>query len=93
MLSSKEMMIVYEMLPDFPGMGNSVKITMNVSRKLALLMAKVMEGGMVIKDDQPGLFSIVDEQTLAELKKLPEEILEKAGLTNLNKKLVALSAK
>lgn len=93
MLSSKEMMIVYEMLPVFPGMGDSVKITMNVSRKVALLMAKMMEIGMVSKDDQTGLFSIVDEQTLAQLKKLPEEILEKAGLTKWNEKLVALSTK
>jgi hypothetical protein len=93
MLSGKEMMIVYEMLPVFPGMSDPVKITMNVTRKTALLMAKIMEVGMLSKEDQPGLFSIVDDATLAQLKQVPEDILDKAGLTSLNQKLVALATK
>jgi hypothetical protein len=92
MLSGKEMNIVYEMLSVFP-LEEQVKVSFSVSRKIALLMAKTMELGVLSKDDQPGLFSIADEGTLEELKKIPTEILAKAGLTNLNQKLIALSNK
>jgi len=86
------MNIVYEMLSVFP-LEEQVKVSFSVSRKIALLMAKTMELGVLSKDDQPGLFSIADEGTLEELKKIPAEILAKAGLTNLNQKLIALSNK
>lgn len=93
MLSGKEMMIVYEMVPVMPGINDPLKITMNISRKLALLMAKMIEIGMQNREDQPGLFSIVDDATMEQLKKLPEDILERAELTKWNEKLIALATK
>jgi len=90
MLSGKEMNIVYEMLSVFP-LEEPVKFSLHVSRKVALFMVKTMELGIVSKGDEPGLFSIADDGTMEELKKISEDILSKAGLTNLNEKLKTLA--
>jgi len=89
MLSGNEKKIVIELLSVFP-LEERIKLTFTVSRKVALFMVKTMELGAQSKADQSGLFSIANDGTLEELTKIEEEILEKAGLTNLNQKLKAL---
>jgi len=93
MLSGKEMSVVFEMLPVFFEMTDSVKVTLHVEKKTAFLMTKLIELGLSTKNDNPGLFSIIDDGTLEQLKKISTEILQKAGLTDLNQKLLALSSK
>jgi len=91
MLSGNEKKIVIEMLSVFP-LEERVKFTFTVSRKVALFMVKTMELGAQSKADPSGLFSIAGDGTMEELTKIEEEILEKAGLTNLNQKLKALQS-
>ena len=50
MLSVKEVAVVYETLLSSPGMNDTVRIALSVSRKNVLLLAKVVEMGMTMKE-------------------------------------------
>ena len=71
MLSTKDAAIVYETLLSSPGMNDSVKIEMRIPRKMVLLLTKVIESGLAIKnEDAPdGPLSVADKGILEELKK------------------------
>jgi hypothetical protein len=95
MLSVKELSIVYEALLSPPIMSDAVKITLNITRKQALLLSKVIELGLSVQHEngQAGLLSVVDGATLEELQRLSADLLKKAGLTEMIEKLNALSVK
>jgi hypothetical protein len=95
MLSVKELSMVYEALLAPPMMTDGVKITLHITRKQVLLLSKVIELGLSISNEngQAGLLSIVDVATLQELQRFSAEMLQKAGLTEMNDKLNALSIK
>jgi hypothetical protein len=95
MLSTKDAAIVYETLLSSPGMNDAVKIEMRIPRKMVLLLTKVIESGLAIKneDAHDGLLSIADKGTLEELKNISVDILRKAGLTEMNEKLNSLNTK
>ena len=95
MLSTKDIGIVYETLLLSPGMNEPVKIALNLPRKNVLLLAKVIQLGLANKEvtGEPTILSIANNETLAELSALSDELLSKAGLQEMNSKLAALSLK
>ena len=95
MLSSKDIAIVYETLLVSPGMNEPVKIVLNLPRKNVLLLAKVIELGLANKEatGEQSIIGIAKKETLTELSALSDELLSKAGLQEMNSKLVALSGK
>lgn len=95
MLSVKEVSIVYETLLSSPGMGEAVKITLHIPRKQVLLLSKIIEVGIAAKNEngQSGILNVMDESITSELLGLSEDILRKAGLTEMNEKLNGLQAK
>lgn len=95
MLSQKDVAVVYETLLSSPGMSDIVKIPIGISRKTLLLLTKVIEHGVSLKDEKTegSLLSIVDAPTLDELKTVIALLLDKGGLTEMNNKLIALQAK
>ncbi len=94
MLSAKDIGIVYETLLLSPGMNEPVKIALNLSRKNVMLLAKVIELGLANKESssEQTIISIAQKETLVEISALSDELLSKAGLQEMNSKLVALSA-
>ncbi len=93
MLVKTDVAKIYETLLSIPGMNESIKIPLSISRKNILLLCKVIERGLTVKetDDKAlGLPDIISKEVLNELQALPAELLEKAGLTEMNKKLQAL---
>lgn len=80
---------IYEMLAVMPGMNDTVKIEIRVTRKLAFLLSKVIEKGLDFRDNEniQSLMNAFDAQPVEDLKNLPDEILRKAGLIELNEKL------
>ena len=91
MLSSKDMSIVYETLLLSPGMSDTVKVVLNLSRKNVLLLAKVIELGLVNGDGgEQTIMNVSGKETITELSALPNELLNKAGLQEMNGKLVTL---
>ncbi|TKK70371.1 hypothetical protein FC093_06390 [Ilyomonas limi] len=95
MLSTKDIAIVYETLLISPGMNESVKVALNMPRKNVLLLAKVIELGLANKEGggEQTIVNIASKETLTELSALSNELLNKAGLQEMNSKLIALSAK
>lgn len=95
MLSVKELSIVYEALLAPETMSTSVKIILNITRKQALLLAKVIELGISAQPshEQAGILSVVDGSELTKLEGLSADLLKKAGLTEMMDKLNSLSAK
>ena len=94
MLSTKDIAIVYETLLISPGMNEPVKVALNMPRKNVLLLAKVIELGLANKEGggEQTIVNIASKETLTELGALTNELLNKAGLQEMNSKLIALSA-
>ncbi|CAN5165936.1 hypothetical protein BH11BAC5_BH11BAC5_44020 [soil metagenome] len=95
MLTSKDVTIVYETLLSSPGMSDTVKIALNIPRKNVLLLSKVLETGLSVKDEngQGSLLASLDSTTVEEIKEVMKDLLSKAGLTSLYDKLNSLPAK
>jgi hypothetical protein len=95
MLSVKDLSIVYEALLAPETMSTTVKITLSISRKQALLLAKVIELGLSTQPghEQADILGVVDGSELAKLQGLSADLLKKAGLTEMMDKLNSLSAK
>jgi hypothetical protein len=95
MLSVKELSIVYEALLAPETMSSAVKIALNITRKQALLLAKVIEVGLSVKHEsgEAGILSVVDAAELGKLQGLSADLLKKAGLTEMMEKLNSLSTK
>jgi hypothetical protein len=95
MLSTKDVAIIYETLLTSPGMNDSVKIDLRLPRKNVLLLTKLIELGLVLKDDtsQNGLLNAFTNDTLEEVKNITADLLSKAGLTETYNKLNSLQSK
>jgi hypothetical protein len=95
MLSVKELSIVYEALLAPETMSVAVKISLSITRKQALLLAKVIELGLSAEPGQEkaGILGVVETGELAKLQGLAADLLKKAGLTEMMDKVNALTAK
>jgi hypothetical protein len=91
MLSAKDVVVVFETLLASPGMGDAVKVSVNQPRKLILLLVKVIDSGLKNRED--GLLAGMDESTADAIKSISDELLKKAGLTELNEKISLLTQK
>ncbi len=92
MLTTNDVAKVYDTILSIPGMNETVKIDLKISRKNVLLLNHVIERGLMAKDDEknPGLLSSVPEENLQELRTLADDCLQKAGLIELSEKLNSL---
>ena len=93
MLAKADVNKIYDTLLSIPGMGDPVKITLNIPRKNVLLLSKVIERGLSVKDTDERTHIILDmvsKESLQELLSISADLLEKAGLTEMNKKLQTL---
>jgi len=92
MSSKTEITKIYETLLSIPGMNEKIKIDLRMPRKNVLFLSKIIERGLSSKeadDKTPSVLEIVSTETLQELILMSGEILEKAGLTDMNEKLKA----
>ena len=94
MLTTNDVAKVYDTILSIPGMNESVKIDMKISRKNVLLLNSVIRRGLNPKDDDKSvnLLGSVPQETLQELHTFADDCLSKAGLIELNEKLNSLSA-
>lgn len=94
MLNTNDAAKVFDTILSTPGMSETVKIDFKISRKNVLLLSSVIERGLSIKDsEKSNLLDVVPKENLQELTAFATDCLQKAGLTELNEKLKALSAK
>ncbi len=94
MLSTDDVAKVLDTILSIPGMNEIVKIDLKITRKNALLLNRVIERGLSLKDAEngSGLLDKVSTETLEELTLLANDCLKKAGLTDLNEKLKLLDS-
>lgn len=89
MLTTNDIAQVYDTILSIPGMNETVKIDLKISRRNVLLLNRVIERGLTHKQDDKSsnLLDIMPEDTLQELTSLADDCLKKAGLTELSEKL------
>jgi len=92
MLTTNDVAKVYDTILSIPGMNETVKIDLKMSRKNVLLLNSVIERGLTAKDDDKSsnILNNVPEESLKELKTLANDCLQKAGLIELSEKLKML---
>jgi hypothetical protein len=93
MIAKSEIVKIYETIMTIPGMADEVKMNLKISRKNLLLLSKVIERGLSAKEtDEKSLsvLEIVSKETLEELSEIPAELLQRAGLTEMNERLKSL---
>jgi hypothetical protein len=91
MITKNDVSKVYDTVLSIPGMSELVKIDLKISRKNVLLLSHVISKGLDLNKDDVGLLASVSEEGLLDLKNLSEECLQKAGLVELNQKLITLN--
>ncbi|BBE20056.1 hypothetical protein AQPE_4247 [Aquipluma nitroreducens] len=89
MLTTNDVAKVYDTILSIPGMNETVKIDLKMSRKNVLLLNSVIERGLTAKDDDKSsnLLNNVPEENLKELRAMASDCLQKAGLIELSEKL------
>ena len=93
MLTTSDVAKVYDTILSIPGMNETVKIDMRISRKNVLLLNSVIKRGLTAKDDEKSLnlLANIPAETLQEMNAFADDCLTKAGLTELSEKLNSLS--
>lgn len=88
----KEKSKVFEMVLSSPGMTESCKISLKMTRQHALLLSRLIEVGILNSQTSLGdeILEALPEALAAEFKPIHEEILNKAGLTEFYEKLKSL---
>jgi len=92
MLAKTDVTKIYETLLSSPGMEEMVKLNLKIPRKNILLLSKLIERGISGRENDEksiGILELVSKETTQELLGISKEILEKAGLSQMNEKLKA----
>ena len=88
-MTTNEVAKVFDTILSIPGMNETVKIDLKISRKNVLLLNHVIERGSAVENDDKlsALLNSIPAENLQELKQLGSECLQKAGLNELAEKL------
>ncbi len=80
---------VFDTVLSIPGMSDNIKIQLTIPRKNVLLLSKVIERGLTVKDNSEAnnILDIAPQETVQELNAISDELLKKAGLIEMNDKL------
>lgn len=92
MIAKNDVAKVYDTILSIPGMNDEVKISLKISRRNLLLLNKLIERGLNGKESDDKSLNVLDtvpKETLDELSNIAQELLSKAGLTEMNEKLKA----
>lgn len=92
-MTTNDVARIYDTILSIPGMNETVKIDVRISRKNVLLLNSVIERGLDIKEDDKssGLLNNISKENLDELRAFAADCLQKAGLVELSEKLNMLS--
>jgi hypothetical protein len=94
MLSAKDAAIVYETLLTSPGMNDNVKVSLQLPRKNVLLLVKLIELGLSVKEDNQGdLIHVLNGNGAEGISQINSQLLQKAGLTEMYQRLNELETK
>ncbi len=84
----KDLKQVYDLFLSVPGMNEAVKIDLKITRKNALLLAQVIQKGLIKEEGgNAELLGVMNKESVEELGAIAGECLHKAGLVELSEKL------
>jgi hypothetical protein len=94
-MNTSEVAKVYDTVLSIPGMNETVKLNVHISRRNVLLLNRIIERGLTAKDSDKAnsLMDVFSKESLQELAAFSDECLKKAGLVDLNEKLKELDNK
>lgn len=90
MQSNTDVAKVYDTILSIPGMNDEIKVNLRISRKNLLLLNKVIERGISGKESEDKSISVLEtipKETLQEIGEIAAQLLNKAGLSEMNEKL------
>lgn len=89
MMTENDVAKVFDTILSIPGMNETVKIDLKISRKNVLLLSSIIERGSASDhDSKTSIFlSSISPDSIQELKLIGEECLQKASLNELYEKL------
>ncbi|WP_343617328.1 hypothetical protein [Flavobacterium sp.] len=90
MITKNEVAKVFDTILSIPGMSETVKIDLKISRKNVLLLSHLITLGLNSKKEDSMLLECISSESQQDLKSISEECLLKAGLVELNEKLAVL---
>jgi hypothetical protein len=94
MLTKNDVAKVYDTILSIPGMNETVKIDLKISRKNVLLLTQIIERGLARgsdNDHDDGLLGSVPSDSLEQLKLIAAECLQKSGMVELSERLTTLA--
>jgi len=90
-MQAKEILKIYDTVLSSPGMTDSVKFDLRMSRKNVLLVSRLIENGLTSEENKKDdLFKELPKETIDELQTHVAEMLKKAGLNEFYEKLKSL---
>ena len=93
MITKNDVAKVFDTVLSIPGMSETVRIDLKISRKNALLLSHLISTGLDSnKEDSMFFLKSISSDNKQDLKSISEECLTKAGLVELNEKLSVLSS-
>jgi len=93
MIAKADVAKIYETVLSIPGMNQPIKVTVQSTRRNLLLLHQVIEKGIKGKETDEKSQAFVESlsgETLKELSAIGYELLNKAGLTEVNEKMKSL---
>ena len=91
MITKNDVAKVFDTVLSIPGMSETVKIDLKISRKNVLLLSHIIKMSLGSKKEDSMLLESISIDSEQDLKSISEECLIKAGLVELNEKLLNLS--
>jgi hypothetical protein len=91
MLTTTDVARLYDTILSIPGMNDTVKLELKITRKNILLLDQVIAKGLNGKEGEEAtsLLDLVSPEVAQELSALSADCLQKAGLITLSEKLKA----
>jgi hypothetical protein len=82
-VANKEKSKIFEIVLSSPGMNEKCKINLVMSRQNILLLSRLIEAGLVTKEQrfEDEIINAIPAESVEEFKTIHEEILRKADLT------------
>src|SRR5450755_1625288 len=96
MIAKADLARMYETVLGIPGMNEKTRIDLKIPLKNVLILSRAIERGLSTRDADdlsPGLMDFVSMETTNELLGISSEMLQKAGLLELNEKLKKMMEK
>jgi len=93
MITKVELVRLYETLLSIPGMNDPVRLDLKIPRKNVLLLSQVIRRGLQANGDstEGTLLGLIAPTALQDVERLAGELIEKAGLSEMQQKLEALN--